>query len=158
VRAQQIKPLNEPNAHSWRMPIVLQDKSDCDTRIAVSAISQVTDNPRFTRNPWAQGQERSISRLLGGIGGNFSDTPQSIGGSFQRPSEGGNRDSGNSRPKLRMSNGGHNFQERDIEYIVWLALLGCAALAGFTYVYIDGMKYKNSNDEKCTNKKTKNKC
>src|SRR5260370_40368358 len=64
---QQMKPVMESNAHSWRVPLVLQGKLDGNARITVSAIGQVTDDFCFTRNPWAQRQERSVSRFLGSL-------------------------------------------------------------------------------------------
>src|ERR1700730_9195092 len=52
--AQQIKPVKKLNAHSWRASYVLQSELDGNARVAVSAMSQVTDDSRLTRNPWAQ--------------------------------------------------------------------------------------------------------
>ena len=40
-----------------------------------------------------------------------------------------------------------DFQQRGEEYMIFLALLGCAVLAGITHVHIEGMNYKNPNNE-----------
>jgi len=77
----------------------------------------------------------------------FVSFPQFVSASFQRESEDGNENGRQCRPKLGMTNPAPDFQERNIQYIVWLTLLGCACVAGFAYIYVDGMKYKDSKNQ-----------
>jgi hypothetical protein len=54
-----------------------------------------------------------------------------------------------------MRKGVRGVQERDVQYVVWLALLFCAMLCSLAYIYADGMKYENADDQRKSNQKPK---
>jgi hypothetical protein len=73
--------------------------------------------------------------------------PQSISGPFQSESKSSDSDGSERGPEFSVKDGPPGVQSRDIQRIVQFALLLCAVLCGLAYVKIQGMKYKNANNE-----------